>query len=59
MPFGVASPIRWSKTCAATSELLLWLPAEQVTALLDAGDYVGDAVQRALAMAELIRQAVE
>jgi adenylosuccinate lyase len=38
--------------------ILQWLPAEQVTALLDAGDYVGDAVERARALAEEIRRVV-
>ena len=38
--------------------ILRWLPAEEVTALLDAGDYVGDAVERARALAEKIRRVV-
>ena len=38
--------------------ILRWLPVEEVTALLDAGDYIGDAVERARALAEKIRRAV-
>jgi adenylosuccinate lyase len=34
------------------------LPAQRVQVLLDAGDYVGDAPQRALEMAEIIRSAL-
>ena len=40
-------------------QILRWLPVEEVTALLDAGDYVGDVLQRALAMAELIPLALD
>ena len=38
--------------------ILRWLPIEEVTALLDAGDYVGDAVERARALAEEMRRVV-
>ena len=38
--------------------ILRWLPVEEVTALLDAGDYVGDAVERARALAEEMRRVV-
>lgn len=42
----------------ADERILCWLPVEQVTAFLKAGDYVGDAPQRAEALAEMLRQAV-
>ena len=38
--------------------ILCWLPVEEVTALFGAGDYVGDAVERARALAEEIRRVV-
>ncbi len=38
--------------------ILRWLHEAKVTELLDAGDYIGDAVERARALAEKIRRAV-
>jgi adenylosuccinate lyase len=43
---------------AADPTILAFLPAEQVRALLDAGEYVGDAAERAREMAGTIRTAV-
>jgi adenylosuccinate lyase len=43
---------------AADPALLAYLPAGQMRALLDAGDYVGDAPERARALALQIRQSV-
>jgi len=43
---------------AADLALLAYLPAGQVRALLDAGDYVGDAPERARALAKAIRAAL-
>jgi len=43
---------------AADAGLLAYLPAERVKASLHAGDYVGDAPQRARQLAETIRRAV-
>jgi adenylosuccinate lyase len=43
---------------SADQDVLAFLPAERVRALLDAGGYVGDAPQRALRMAHAIRDAL-
>ncbi len=43
---------------AADGRLLAYLPAEAIRAALDAHDYVGDAPQRALALARQIREAL-
>jgi adenylosuccinate lyase len=43
---------------AADAEVLRYLPAERVRALLDASDYVGDAPERARQVAAAIRERV-
>jgi adenylosuccinate lyase len=41
---------------AGEPEIVAYLPAERVQALMTAGDYVGDAPQRARALAARIRE---
>jgi len=43
---------------AADPRITVYVPAAEVAALLDASDHVGDAPERALALAALIREAV-
>jgi adenylosuccinate lyase len=43
---------------AADSRITTYLAADQVTALMDAGDYVGDAPERARRLAQLIRTSI-
>lgn len=47
-----------AETLSSDPEILHYLPAEQVRLLLNAGEHVGDAPQRAREMAALIRQRV-
>ncbi|MEA3352042.1 MAG: adenylosuccinate lyase [Chloroflexota bacterium] len=43
---------------AADSEMLLYLPAAELRALMDASEYIGDAPQRARALADCLRSAL-
>lgn len=54
---GEANPL--AANLCADERVIRWLPAQRIAALLDASDYIGDAPQRAVAVAELLRQAVE
>jgi adenylosuccinate lyase len=51
-----SSPNPLSELLASDAIVLRFLPAKRVRDLLDAGDYVGDAAQRARAMAAMIRE---
>jgi adenylosuccinate lyase len=53
---GEANPL--AERLACDERLTRWLPVDQVTALLDASGYVGDAAERARALAEEIRLAL-
>ena len=44
---------------AADEEIRRYLPEEQICGLMDASHYVGDAPQRARALAEQVRQALD
>ena len=54
----LGDPNPLADSLCSDERILRWLPAQQVTALLDAGVYVGDAVERARALAEEIRRVV-
>jgi adenylosuccinate lyase len=54
-----SSPNPLPELLASDPQILAFLPADQVAALLDAGDYVGDAPERARNMATAIRQALD
>jgi len=53
---GASNPV--AESLAADPEVLAFLPADQVRALLDVGAYVGDAPQRARELAGMIRATI-